>query len=117
MAASKLYSCAAMAAAGASLSTLSDRAYADSFFRFPPFFSSSSSSTPPPPDQITDAKSESQASAAAEEPRGSGFDPEALERGAKALREINSSTYAKQVFFFLLYLIRGANFVAFTVFC
>jgi ATPase family AAA domain-containing protein 3A/B len=26
-----------------------------------------------------------------------GFDPEALERGAKALREINSSTYAKKV--------------------
>jgi ATPase family AAA domain-containing protein 3A/B len=25
------------------------------------------------------------------------FDPEALERGAKALREINSSPYAKQV--------------------
>lgn len=26
-----------------------------------------------------------------------GFDPEALERGAKVLREINSSKYAKQV--------------------
>lgn len=33
-------------------------------------------------------------------PKGSssGFDPESLERGAKALREINSSTHAKQVF-------------------
>ncbi|KAI5588551.1 hypothetical protein BDE02_05G105100 [Populus trichocarpa] len=30
--------------------------------------------------------------------RGAGFDPEALERGAKALREINSSPHAKQVF-------------------
>jgi hypothetical protein len=28
---------------------------------------------------------------------GSYFDPEALERGAKALREINSSPYGKQV--------------------
>ena len=28
---------------------------------------------------------------------GSMFDPEALERGAKALREINASPYAKQV--------------------
>ncbi|KAJ6288433.1 hypothetical protein OIU76_024426 [Salix suchowensis] len=33
-----------------------------------------------------------------EEPKGAGFDPEALERGAKALREINSSPHAKQVF-------------------
>ncbi|KAJ8439750.1 LOW QUALITY PROTEIN: hypothetical protein Cgig2_009574 [Carnegiea gigantea] len=30
--------------------------------------------------------------------RTSGFDPESLERGAKALREINSSPHAKQVF-------------------
>ena len=33
-----------------------------------------------------------------EDPKsGVGFDPEALERGAKALREINKSTYAKKV--------------------
>jgi ATPase family AAA domain-containing protein 3A/B len=31
------------------------------------------------------------------EPRGPSFDPEALERGAKALREINKSPYAKKV--------------------
>uniref|UniRef100_A0A7C9E8P1 ATPase family AAA domain-containing protein n=1 Tax=Opuntia streptacantha TaxID=393608 RepID=A0A7C9E8P1_OPUST len=30
--------------------------------------------------------------------RSSGFDPESLERGAKALREINRSPNAKQVF-------------------
>jgi ATPase family AAA domain-containing protein 3A/B len=30
-------------------------------------------------------------------PGGPYFDPEALERGAKALREINASPYAKQV--------------------
>lgn len=34
----------------------------------------------------------------AEDPRsGFNFDPEALERGAKALREINQSPYAKKV--------------------
>lgn len=32
-----------------------------------------------------------------EDPKGVGFDPEALERGAKALREINKSPYAKKV--------------------
>lgn len=96
MAASKLTSCVAMAAAAASSYTLSDPAYADSLFRFRPFSSSPSSA---PVDQSTNANSESQGAAAAEEPRGSGFDPEGLERGAKALREINSSPYAKQVFF------------------
>lgn len=98
MAASKLTSCVAMAAAAASLSTLSDRAYADSLFRFIPFSSSSPSSAPM--DQSTNANSESQGAAAGEEPRGTGFDPEALERGAKALREINKSPNAKKVFIF-----------------
>ena len=32
-----------------------------------------------------------------EDPKGVGFDPEALERGAAALREINKSPYAKKV--------------------
>ena len=32
-----------------------------------------------------------------EDPGGVGFNPEALERGAKALREINKSPYAKKV--------------------
>lgn len=90
MAASKL-SCVAMAAAVTSLSTLSGRAYADGPFRFFPFYSST-----PQGDQSSDAKSE--AKPEAEESRGSGFDPESLERGAKALREINSSPFAKQVF-------------------
>ncbi|XP_041027062.1 ATPase family AAA domain-containing protein 3-like [Juglans microcarpa x Juglans regia] len=94
MAASRLSSCVAMAAAVASLSTLSDRAYADSPFRFFPFYSSSSSS--PQGDQNSNSRSEAKADA--EESKGSGFDPESLERGAKALREINSSPHAKQVF-------------------
>ncbi|KAG7994063.1 hypothetical protein I3843_01G037200 [Carya illinoinensis] len=94
MAASRLSSCVAMAAAVASLSTLSDRAYADGPFRFFPFYSSSSSS--PQGEQNSNSKSEAKADA--EESKGSGFDPESLERGAKALREINSSPHAKQVF-------------------
>ncbi|KAF4393302.1 hypothetical protein G4B88_002036 [Cannabis sativa] len=89
MAVSKISSCVAMAAAAASLSTLSDSAYADSSFRFP-FFSSSSSS-----EKTENSKSDSDG-AKAEESKGSGFDPESLERGAKALREINSSPNAKQ---------------------
>ncbi|OMO84398.1 hypothetical protein COLO4_22061 [Corchorus olitorius] len=96
MAASKLSSLGALAAAIAAAtagSSFQNTAYADSPFRFPPF-SSSSSSTPSgsQTEQSSDAKSEP------DEPKGAGFDPEALERGAKALREINSSPNAKQVF-------------------
>lgn len=101
MAASKFSSCMAMAAAVASLSSTSVGTHADSSFRFPYFSSSPSSSSshsnPSSSDQTGNAKSGSEASAA-EEPRGSGFDPESLERGAKALREINSSPHAKQVY-------------------
>lgn len=97
MAASKLSSCLAMAIAAAAMPTLSNRAYADGGgFRFSPFSSSSSSSAPKDPS--SSGKSESEA----EEPRGSGMDPEALERAAKALREINNSKNSKQVFFLLL---------------
>lgn len=91
MAASKLSSCLAMAIAAAAMPTLSNRAYADGGggFRFSPF--SSSSSAPKDP---SSGASESEA----EEPRGSGMDPEALERAAKALREINNSKNSKQIF-------------------
>ncbi|KDP34401.1 hypothetical protein JCGZ_12805 [Jatropha curcas] len=94
MAASRLSSVAVAAAAVVgSMSSIHDRAYADGSFRFNPFpSSSSSSSTSSEVDNTSNEKSE------AEEPRGVGFDPEALERGAKALREINSSPYSKQVF-------------------
>ncbi|KAK4710208.1 hypothetical protein R3W88_004721 [Solanum pinnatisectum] len=100
MAASKLSSMAAMAAAAsiaATSSTIPNRAYADSPFRFNPFSSpspsvpSSSSETPQTDSAESDAKDSS------EDSRG-GFNPESLERGAKALREINSSPYHKQVF-------------------
>ncbi|KAI8029225.1 ATPase family AAA domain-containing protein 3 [Camellia lanceoleosa] len=87
MAASRLSSLVAVAAAAASLPTLSNTAYADSPFRFFPFSSS-------PPWGETDSPNPDSKS---DEPKG-GFDPESLERGAKALREINSSPHAKQVF-------------------
>ena len=92
MTASRLSSLAAAAAAAvaASQPALSNRAHAESPFRFSPFSSSSS-----PQQSQTD--SDGKSSPAADEPRGGGFDAESLERGAKALREINSSTHAKQV--------------------
>ncbi|XP_010254803.1 PREDICTED: ATPase family AAA domain-containing protein 3-A-like [Nelumbo nucifera] len=95
MAALRISSCAAVAATVASLSAFSDRAYADGPFRFSPFSSSSSTAQP-----AQTASPNSKVKAAAEESRGSssGFDPELLERGAKALREINSSPHAKQIF-------------------
>lgn len=95
MAASKLSSYVAMAIAAAAVPSLSTRAYADSGgFHFSPFSSSSSSSSDPK-DPSPSGKSEPEP----EEPRGSGMDPEALERAAKALREINSSKSSKQVLF------------------
>lgn len=96
MAASRLSTLAAVAAtAAASLPAFSNRAYADGgSFRFSPFSSSPSPSPQPQPESASsDAKS---APPAADEQKG-GFDPESLERGAKALREINSSPHAKQV--------------------
>ncbi|KAL2553067.1 AAA-type ATPase family protein [Forsythia ovata] len=94
MAASRLSAVAAVVAAAASCSTLSIRAYADSPFRFPPFSSSTPSSLAPAPK----ADSSGPDSQPAVEDSKGGFDPESLERGAKALREINSSPHAKQVF-------------------
>ncbi|GLU13738.1 hypothetical protein SLE2022_303530 [Rubroshorea leprosula] len=101
MAASKLSSCIAIvaaasaaAASAASASTIQNRAYADSPFRFP--FYSSSSSSASQSEQSSNAKADDKTEP--EEPRGAGFNPEALERGAKALREINNSPVSKQVF-------------------
>ncbi|KAH7566397.1 hypothetical protein ACOSQ2_023163 [Xanthoceras sorbifolium] len=100
MAASRFSSCvsvAVAAAAAASLSTAPNRASADASSRFP-FFSYPSSSQPSSGNNQADQSANAKKSEEHEEPRGAGFDPEALERGAKALREINNSTYAKQVF-------------------
>lgn len=82
-------------------------AYADGPFSFSPFGQSSAQTAPqvpgtdsqkppqrpPPPPPAEPPKPRN------DNPRttSAGFDPEALERGAKALREINSSSNAKQV--------------------
>ncbi|XP_058183020.1 uncharacterized protein LOC131300961 [Rhododendron vialii] len=84
-----------------------DHAYADGPFNLSPF--SSSSAAPTSSQASSESSTSSQASAANAEPpprvrndnprtTSAGFDPEALERGAKALREINDSSHAKKVF-------------------
>lgn len=90
---------AAMAAAAAiatTSSTVPNRAYADSPFRFNPFSSPSPSVPSSSSESPQTDSSESDAKDSSEDSRG-GFNPESLERGAKALREINSSPYHKQV--------------------
>ena len=94
MAASRLSSCAAIVAAVAYFSKASSGAYADSPFRFSPF-----SSSPPQTSQSSGEKLEAKSEADDQRASTSGFDAESLERAAKALREINSSPYAKQVLF------------------
>ncbi|RVW41797.1 ATPase family AAA domain-containing protein 3 [Vitis vinifera] len=95
------------ALASAALSV--DHAYADGPFNFPPFSSSSPAPSPPkaapeapPPSDVETSKRVRN-----DNPRttSAGFDPEALERGAKALREITSSSHAKK--WILLHLVDG----------
>ncbi|GMY06386.1 ATPase family AAA domain-containing protein 3-like [Fagus crenata] len=91
------------ASASASLSSQSYVAYADGPFNLSPFSSSSSSeqSQPSnPPAAPAKDESSSPSKVRNDHPRttSAGFDPEALERGAKALREITSSSQAKKVF-------------------
>ncbi|XP_074308898.1 uncharacterized protein LOC141643591 [Silene latifolia] len=89
---------AATAATVASLSTPSNHAYADvpSWF---PTFSKSRSPSPPPSSSDNSSSPDNDANSADESTgRSPGFDPDHLERGAKALREINNSPYNKQVF-------------------
>lgn len=101
----KLGTCAAMAAAVASYSGLSNRAYADdgttptgtgTGFRFPSSFSSPppqpQNPPPPPPQEKPKPKPVDESN------RRNGMDPTLLERGAKALRNINDNRYSKQVF-------------------
>ncbi|XP_022744852.1 ATPase family AAA domain-containing protein 3-like [Durio zibethinus] len=108
----------ALAAASASSSLLSQTnnnvAFADGPFHFPLFSSPSPSSSGSPQSSSGHLQlqpSTSPASAADKEASGNvrvrndnprtssaGFDPEALERGAKALREISSSRNAKKAF-------------------
>ncbi|XP_071731329.1 uncharacterized protein [Rutidosis leptorrhynchoides] len=96
MAASKLASIAAMAAAAVAAST-TNYVHADApSNRFNPFAQSPS---PPSPttNQSGSDPSNSNPKPEVEDSKG-GFDAEALERAAKALRQINSNKYSKQVF-------------------
>lgn len=95
---------AGLFAALASAKFGTETAYADGGFNFSPF--STSSSVPSAPANVPQPAAAA-AAPAPETPKvrndnprttSAGFDPEALERGAKALREINSSKSAKQVF-------------------
>lgn len=99
-------------AASASLSQ-NHSAYADGPFNFPPFSSSPAANVPQPSPALQSSSPGSSVAANAnsepsvpkprnDNPRtsSSGFDPEALERGAKALREITSSSHAKKVSIF-----------------
>jgi ATPase family AAA domain-containing protein 3A/B len=104
-----ILSLATAAAAAAGLTV--DRAYADGPFKLPTFSTSSPSPSPPaaagpPPSQQgptgqPPAGNEEPPRVRNDNPRttAAGFDPEALERGAKALREINNSSQAKKVSF------------------
>ncbi|KAL6007190.1 hypothetical protein ACLOJK_032686 [Asimina triloba] len=80
MATSRILFCGGFGAALAAAS-LADHVYADNRFRLNPKAEEEETSR----DTLSSSSS-------------GGFDPESLERGAKALREINSSPYAKQVF-------------------
>lgn len=100
---------AGLFAALASAKFGTETAYADGGgggFSFSPFSTSSNKvpSAPadvpqPPPAATATATPEPPPKVRNDNPRttSAGFDPEALERGAKALREINSSKSAKQV--------------------
>ncbi|KAL4199223.1 hypothetical protein AMTRI_Chr03g143850 [Amborella trichopoda] len=76
----------------ASACALSDRAYAD--FRFPLFGSNPGSQNVQAP--IASNSPEDKASNASSKGGSHSLDPESLERGAKASREINKSPYSKQ---------------------
>jgi ATPase family AAA domain-containing protein 3A/B len=71
--------------------------HAESPFSFSPSPSALPQS-PAPATSPADSKTESKARNDNPRTSSAGFDPEALERGAKALREIDRSTHAKKVF-------------------
>lgn len=97
------------ASASTSLSSQTHLAYADGPFNLSPFSSSppSSGQSQPSNPPASAASSESESSSSSppkvrnDNPRttSAGSDPEALERGAKALKEITSSSHAKKVGF------------------
>ncbi|KAJ4789421.1 ATPase family AAA domain-containing protein 3 [Rhynchospora pubera] len=74
----------------------SEVAYADGRFFFPS--RSPAAAAPPAGPAANVPASHSSDQSASSAVSSGGFDPESLERGAKALREINKSPHAKQVF-------------------
>jgi ATPase family AAA domain-containing protein 3A/B len=97
------------ASASSSLSSQTHVAYADGPFKLSPFSSSPSPSSgqsqpsnPPASAASSEPSSSSPPKVRNDNPRttSAGFDPEALERGAKALKEITTSSHAKKVGFF-----------------
>ncbi|NP_001333796.1 AAA-type ATPase family protein [Solanum lycopersicum] len=97
---------AGLFAALASAKFGTETVYADGSFNFSPFSTSSSTNTAPsapanlpkPPQPTAEAPEKPKVRNDNPRTTSAGFDPEALERGAKALREINNSKSAKQVF-------------------
>lgn len=94
---------AGLFAALASAKFGTETVYADGSFNFSQFSTSSSTNrAPSAPANVpnpTEAAAPEKPKVRNDNPRttSAGFDPEALERGAKALREINNSKSAKQV--------------------
>lgn len=95
---------AGIISAVASASFAVEHAYADGPFNFSPFPSSPSPSARPASLEASQPDSSKESAETAprvrnDNPRttSAGFDPEALERGAKSLREITSSSHAKKV--------------------
>ncbi|KAL5580057.1 hypothetical protein UlMin_012499 [Ulmus minor] len=99
----------AMAASASSISH-NQYCFADGPFNFSPFSSSGNAANPqavaaasgqsPPPPPVASGNDEPPPKPRNDYPRttSAGFDPEALERGAKALREITTSPHGKKVF-------------------
>ncbi|CAL9099234.1 unnamed protein product [Musa acuminata var. zebrina] len=89
---------AAAASVLASAIMAAEHVHADGTFNFFPFSSQPQSVAEggPPPDDVV--KEETRVRNDNPRTTAAGFDPEALERGARALREINSSSQAKKVF-------------------
>lgn len=92
----KTYAAGLVSAIAAAAGYKNTPSYADGPFNFPPFSnvpqpspSSDADSPPPPPPKVRN-----------DHPRttSAGFDPEALERGVKALKEISTSPHGKKVF-------------------
>ncbi|XP_021714529.1 ATPase family AAA domain-containing protein 3-like isoform X1 [Chenopodium quinoa] len=96
----KLSTCATMATAAVAAGfSISNPSYAEGSSWFNPFsYSRSSPENEPKSDDKTSPAPASNSADDESSGRSSGFDPDALERAAKALREMNSSSYSKDLY-------------------